>query len=195
MTLRERFDKCIWGEFKTAGLDVDYRVAQDGPIYRVYLQGTESLQDVIQDAQFWATPYAQGFRVHKGIAEAYLSARGRILADLNAAQAVEVHGWSLGAALAILLYYDLAPTVAVRGFGFGTPAILWGAPKAVRAKFDRFTRITLRGDPFAQGWLPPRLLGYQHVGREVTIGKPHRLDAFARHGDITAYQRELDRLE
>jgi hypothetical protein len=195
MTLRERFDGCIWWDFHATGLDVDYRIEKAGPVSRVFLRGTESLQDVLLDAKFQAVQYDRGFKVHRGIAEGYASARDKLLAELADAPAVEVQGWSLGAAYALLLHYDLQFRVAVRGFGFGTPAILWGTPKVVRARFGQFTRITLRGDPFAQGWLPPRLLGYQHAGREVTIGEPAPLDAFARHGDITAYQRELDRLE
>lgn len=197
MNLLERFDECISGPFEVAGFDVEYRVDRDGKSARVSFQGTESLEDVIRDFRFWTTPYKDEpwpCRVHKGIYEGYRSAREAIFERLQDAEEVEVQGWSLGAGYALLLFDELFGQVSVRGFGFGTPAIFWGTSKSLRQRFDGFTRICLRGDPFAQGWLPPVLLGYQYVGREVTMGRPAILDGYKHHGDISSYRDELARI-
>ena len=103
-------------------------------------------------------------------------------------------GYSHGAALALLCHEyawyhrpDLRDTLV--GYGFGCPRVLYGCPpEEVTLRWQSFFRICNTDDIVTK--LPPRALGYCHVGTPIVIGAHGRYSAIDAHRP-ESYIREL----
>lgn len=124
------------------------------------------------------------WKAHAGFADKYASVRRDILAALIEAkvESLIITGYSQGGALATLAVLDIARELGISVYGvtFGAPRCVgWLAPTADIIRYET------TGDPVPL--LPPRWMGYKHIGERMVIGAPHDLD-FMRHGD---YAKEL----
>ena len=121
------------------------------------------------------TPYrhmepAQRWRCHRGFLRAIEPYVAEEIRDESVTD-IRIVGYSHGAAVALLCYEYVRfhrPHVRVQGYGFGSPRVVWGKPPdAVLARFEGFTVIRNGRDLVTR--LPPRFLGFRHVGDLVEL--------------------------
>ncbi len=107
-------------------------------------------------------------------------------------------GYSHGAALALLcheyLWYhrrDLHGSVF--GFGFGCPRVIYGTVPRENERWADFYVIRNLDDTVTH--LPPRILGYRHVGNLLEIGNRHNYSGIEAHmaeNYILSLRREIE---
>lgn len=173
MTLQERFAECIAVPWKTAGLDVQYRVERDRDNARVFFQWTVSLQDALIDLDFPAKIYKdEPYRwyTHGGFGKAFKSVEDTLKKELEGVKSVYCAGYSLGGALATLFHewawFNL--DAGVLTYTFGAPRVLWIPGKKIKERFENLIRVANRDDWAAA--MPPASFCYKHVGKPVIIG-------------------------
>lgn len=171
--MKEIFGRTIKGPWVTSGEDVQYRIERGADGTWLYFQQTSSKGDWLHNFDGWAKPYrwmGNTWYAHRGFVRLWHSVRDEIMAALSADKAVNVAGYSQGAALAVLAHEDLAyHGKVVRGYGFACPRVVWMRfDREVEGRWKDFTRYSVRGDIVTM--LPPWLLGYEHVGKEVKVG-------------------------
>ena len=104
------------------------------------------------------------------------------LLDLSVREVISV-GYSHGAALALLcheyLWYNRRDLhTRIFGFGFGCPRVICGTVPREKERWNGFYVVKNIDDVVTH--LPPRALGFRHVGRLLLIGdrgRYSRLDA------------------
>jgi len=79
----------------------------------------------------------------------------------------------------------------VFGYGFGCPRVIWGRVPRERARWRNFYVIRNYDDIVTH--LPPRALGFRHVGKLITVGYAGRYSRVDAHR-AENYLRELDGL-
>lgn len=165
--LKELFENCLEGPWKTAGEDTQYRI-QDRTLY---LQCSASGTDWIHNFDFPAIPYKDQpikWHAHKGFVWAWKMAKEVILKEMFENSVSTIVGYSHGAGLAILAHedywYNGGPAAT---YTFGGPRVLWMSPD-ISNRFINVTRVSVKGDPVAM--LPPLCFGYHHVGVEMKLG-------------------------
>jgi hypothetical protein len=169
----------VMGGFLT---DTYAYVGSRGKTAEVVFRGTTNFENWIANADFsHVSPYANlpGSFVHQGFYTDYLSLAPTLKSALNTliahSNVTEVYftGHSLGAALATLAAYDIAPTLRIPSgiYTFGSPRV--GNKVFTDAFYKLFPnsfRVTNMDDPVPH--LPPTDLGYHHVAQEVWWNKP-----------------------
>ena len=136
------------------------------------------------------------FYVHRGFLRVWKSIlpyiRGALL-DLSIREIVSV-GYSHGAALALLCHEYVwfeRPDLRGRifGFGFGCPRVIYGRTPREKERWGDFYIIRNYDDIVTH--LPPRVLGYRHVGNMVVIGKAGKYSRIDAHR-AESYIKELE---
>ncbi len=90
-------------------------------------------------------------------------------------KSVIISGYSHGAAIAVLCHEYVwfnRPDLrnSLQGYGFGCPRVLWGnKTKEIIERWEKFTVIRNIDDIVTH--LPPKILGYFHVGSLLEIGE------------------------
>jgi len=178
MTPKETFLSATSGPWRTAGDDVQYRIADDSEAIRLYFQCTVSESDWLHNFDVAIEPYRAmpcSWAAHRGFVRLWRSVRDGLLSEVEAllaarARPITVAGYSQGAALATLAHEDIGFNVlgsVVRGAGFGTPRVVWGWLTDDR-RWAAFHRWNVRGDIVSA--LPPSAMGYRHVGVRHDLG-------------------------
>ena len=109
-------------------------------------------------------------------------------------QKITVVGYSHGAALAVLChewiwYHHPTARKNLTGYGFGCPRVLYGcATPTLARRWERF--YVVRNIDDAVTHLPPRIMGYCHVGNLITVGEAGRYSQIDAHRPEN-YQKEL----
>ena len=107
---------------------------------------------------------------------------------------VVIIGYSHGAALSLLCHEYVwfhRPDLRERllGVGFGCPRVLYGClPPEIAPRWEQFYVVRNLDDLITH--LPPRVLGYCHVGNLVEVGKEGRYSSVDAHRP-ESYRREL----
>ena len=163
-----------------------YYAERRGSILRLLFEGSNGRLDWRNNFDFPAKPYrdmADRWYAHRGFLRVWKEIEPH-LADLIAdptVAAVEVAGYSHGAAIALLCHEYVRfhrPDVVILGIGYGCPRVVWGwLPKKVRERFKGFFVIRNGRDLVTR--VPPALLGYRHAGLLVEIG--HSVDPISDH--------------
>lgn len=97
-------------------------IYRSGGIYLVSFRGTATSKEISLD--FKTDQVALGdSRVHSGFYCVYEVFRDALLRELKDAETVIIGGHSLGGALALLLAYDLGPSVQTLVYTFGSPKV------------------------------------------------------------------------
>ncbi len=177
MTLLQACDfaEYAWNNSDVWDQKTDTHVAfkQDGTTLYVCFRGSESLQDAIDDIEFWRKPW-RGISVATGFADAYDSVEDRIeakITEVNPLTVVYV-GHSLGAILAVL--GSIASLLRGRrspAFGIGCPRgiSVFSVLKIRRAMSGLVT--WWRNDQDIITHLAPKLFWAAHIGKKVQAGK------------------------
>lgn len=172
MTARESMRELIttkdWKHIPEASLYYKlYMVDEDAHI--LFRGTTGTLKDWLVNFRFLRTPYRGAkWRAHKGFVESYKAVQPIILQYIKAKQPrmIFISGYSQGAAIATLAHEDLT----YHGYlpithAFASPRVVgWGAD---RKYWRNVVRYSMPRDIVTK--LPLRIMGYKHVGQEMTI--------------------------
>lgn len=155
-----------------------YFVERDGPVLRLYFEGSTSRLDWRNNFDFPAKPYrdmADRWYAHRGFLRVWKEIEPHVadqIADPTV-DAIVVEGYSHGAAIALLCHEYVRfhrPDVLALGIGYGCPRVVWGClPKKVRERFKGFYVVRNGRDLVTH--LPPALFGYRHIGSMIEVGK------------------------
>ena len=193
-----------------AWLDADYytvedsgsfSLVRDGERLYVFFEKSEGREDWQNNFDFASETerYGRGgdnIYVHRGFLRGWKSIlpyiRGALL-DLSIREIVSV-GYSHGAALALLCHEYVwfeRPDLRGRifGFGFGCPRVIYGRTPRERERWADFYVIRNYDDIVTH--LPPRALGYRHVGQMIVVGKAGRYSRIDAHR-AENYIKELE---
>lgn len=143
---------------------------------RIYFECSNGLTDWKNNFDFPAKPYRDmqdKWYAHRGFLRVWKAIEPHLkdaIMDKRITH-IQIFGYSHGAAIALLCHEYCRfhrPDAYVRGFGFGSPRVIWGFPsKRVRDRFKGFTVIRNEGDIVTH--LPPAVFGFRHC-KVVTIG-------------------------
>jgi len=201
MTLYERFAQVLRlkPDYIQMESGASYFVERQGTKLHIYFEWSNGFRDWFHNLNFFATPYRKmdsKWFVHRGFLKRWKEIEPHLknqICDLDVTE-IEITGYSHGAALALLCYeycqynrvdlkYD------IHGYGYGCPRVLWGViPKEVKARLEGF--VVIRNDSDIVTHVPPKVLGFRHVGRVVLVGEGKKYNAFVAH-DEDNYLKEL----
>jgi len=184
MDLARLFRRCLAASYLHVEGGADFAAYTAGGVLYLLFQWSRGGEDWQNNLDFPAAPYRDmphRWYCHRGFLRVWRGAEPYIaqILDATAAENVVIAGYSHGGALAALChefvwFHFPARREAIEGYGFGAPRVVW-CPFGVRqlaARWARFTVVRNLDDPVTQ--LPPRVLGYRHMGRMLEIGKSGR---------------------
>lgn len=198
-TLYRLFRECLRRNYKHTMEDASWDFVRRGTTLFLYFQQSNGQKDWLNNLNFHTVAYRDmepQWQCHAGFLKVWKSVRPHVaslIADPTVRRVITV-GYSHGAALAVLcheyVYWsrpDLRETIT--GIGFGCPRVLYGdLPLDIAARWERFYVIRNGGDLVTH--LPPRVLGYTHVGNLITVGDENRYNAIDAHRP-ESYLKEL----
>ena len=197
--LLELFDDCLSRTYRESENGASWDVSRRGDVLFLFFQHSHGLLDWLNNLDFISAPYREmspEWRCHGGFLRVWKSVKPLVepyILDPSISKIVIV-GYSHGAALAVLCHefaYYRRPELrqSIEGYGFGCPRVLYGClPPEIGERWDRFYVIRNSDDLVTH--LPPRALGFCHVGNLVTVGKAGRYTAIDAHRPEN-YRREL----
>lgn len=197
--LLKLFDECLTARYRHVEEGASFAVKRENNTVKIYFEKSNGAEDWRNNLRFSARPYrdmAEPWRCHRGFMKVFfalLPYLKEILLDESVKHFVLV-GYSHGAALALLcheyiLFHRPELLGKVEGYGFGCPRVIAGyVPPSLRARLFGFTVIRNLDDLVTH--LPPRLFGYSHVTKPLTIGSRGKYTAIDAHRDEN-YRREL----
>ena len=188
--LLELFEECLNKTYTDVENAASWAWDRSGDALYLWFEKSHGLVDWQSNLDFVAVPYhgmEPQWRCHGGFLRAFQALKPHLLPLIEdpTLRRVCTVGYSHGAALALLsheLIWYRRPDLRERlcGYGFGCPRVLHGCPPpevALRWRF--FWRVTNEGDAVTH--LPPRALGFCHVGGEVSIGRAGEHSAVDAH--------------
>lgn len=176
--LLEKFNTCARVKYTHVENDGSYAFKREGDKLTFYFQKSNGLRDWWNNFYFPAKPYRDMRNLwfcHRGFLKVWKSIEPYIAADIAdpSVSTIEIIGYSHGGAIAQLCYEYVKfhrPTVAVTGYGFGSPRVLWGfASKSVKERFKGFVVVRNGHDLITH--LPPILFGFRHICEIKKVGK------------------------
>ena len=191
MTLSTLFTRCVRRDYITTPTRADYAFDLVSENLTIYLQDSDGAVDWLRNLNFPAAAYRRNGKTawyaHRGFLKAWNSLIPYVQPQIDdpSVKKITVVGYSHGAALAVFcheyVWYrrpDLRETLT--GYGFGCPRVLWGCvSEDVAERWEHFTVI--RNLPDIVTHVPPKLLGYRHVGTMMEIGEAGKYSAVDAH--------------
>ncbi len=201
--LLELFTSCLSQAYNEVARGGSFAVERRGDLLSVYFQHSHGVTDWLNNLDFTAIPYREMDPVwscHGGFLRVWRAVRPHLEPSLRdpSVKQLRVVGYSHGAALAVLchefVWYhrpDLRPSM--QGFGFGCPRVLYGCVSPdVALRWEHFYIIRNLDDLVTH--LPPRALGYCHVGNLIELGSNGTYSPIDAHRPKN-YLAELEKLE
>ena len=203
--LKEHFERCLNATYEERENGASVACEREGDCLYLLFQHSKGTTDWLNNLNFHAVPYKSMNPVwqrHGGFLKAWSGAEPFVEETLERSvregiREVCVIGYSHGAALAVLChewvwYRYPAFRARLSGFGFGCPRVLYGCATAELAlRWERF--FTVRNLDDAVTHLPPKAMGFCHVGNLVEIGKLGKYSAIDAHRP-ESYLKELSDL-
>lgn len=200
MKLSQLFEKCLSQHYEQAPGEVNYAFEVEGETLFIFFESSKGLADWKRNFSFPAKAYhgmSGTWYAHHGFLRAWKTVRRVVFQKVEREhpRAIVVVGYSHGAAIATLCHEDLYYHRAVCnsslfGYGFAAPRVLWG--RVDKERWRGFTVIRNIDDLVTH--LPPRLLGFRHVGQMLRIGERGRYGCLEAHTP-EAMKNELLRYE
>ncbi len=202
------FSACLDAEYITVEKGGSFSLERHGERLFVFFEKSNGAEDWYNNLDFSAVeaPYKNmehRWYCHGGFLRVWRSILPYIdgaLLDLSVREIIIV-GYSHGAALALLcheyVWYE-RPDIRGRifGCGFGCPRVIYGRVAFEKERWEDFYVIRNIDDLVTH--LPPRILGYRHVGKLAVIGRIgqySRIDAHRAENYISALRlTEVDRV-
>ncbi len=174
MTIADLYQQILTTDYFDIGREqTSYRMQRVGHTMYMLFEWSHGATDWRHNLTYRPTKVTFGDHtiwVHRGLYQSYAAVRERIRAAITDTRIrrVLIGGYSHGAALAALTYADLLPRrqdIPFVGYGFGAPRVVWGAVPC--RLFEGFYTVRCGTDIVTH--LPPKLLGYRHVGELVKL--------------------------
>jgi len=165
--MRELFERCLHGPWTTGGLDVQYRLDDDGTLV---FQPTVSQGDWLHNFEAWVKPYKRQpitWYAHAGFVKLWKSVRDEVAKyykDIH-----RIAGYSQGSALAQLAaedYYFITDK-PIDTVCFGPPRVFW-LPEKYVLDSQRNTKLVMVDNDLVTH-IPFIMWGYLHVGRKIIL--------------------------
>jgi hypothetical protein len=181
------FNDTLQGPWKTAGIDVQYKLDHRGVLTFQY---TASVSDWLYNFQFWVTPYRdmpQKWYAHREFVALYKSVRDELTPMYKYGLVTRIQGFSQGAALTQIAVEDFFFQVGkpVEAYCFGCPKPFAYIPNQLKNYFsEAFSKTMIfntKGDIVSM--VPP---WYHTYGKSVILStgtwypstKPHYIDVY-----------------
>lgn len=185
MNLYDLFKRCTEIAYTDTEGGGSYATEKVEETLYVYFEDSKGCIDWKSNFDFPARAYGSIF-AHRGFLKVWGQVKDYIhkaITDTSPAKIVVV-GYSHGAALAVLcheyIWYNFPHLQnSLFGVGFGCPRVIWGGCKDVCKRWERFTVVKNTNDIVTH--LPPRFMGYRHVGNLLTIGEKGRYSPIDAH--------------
>ena len=192
MQLRENFDACLNADYEQGENGASWATEMHGDELWILFEKSNGMEDWLNNLQFHTVPYREMnpiWQCHGGFLKVWKSAKPYleepVIRAVRENKKILVIGYSHGAALSVLcvewIWYHF-PSVRTRlfGYGFGCPRVLYGcASPALAQRWRNF--YVIRNIDDAVTHLPPRVMGYCHVGNLITVGADGRYSPLAAH--------------
>ena len=201
MKLSELFYETLHADYVHLDSGADYAISREGDTLYIYFEASDGATDWKNNLDFPAMRKG-GSLLHRGFLRVFESVRPVVsaVASEREIDSIVISGYSHGGALAVLCYDEvlhLRPELCgkIVGYGFGTPRVFFGIKtRRLARRFADFTVIRNTDDLVTH--LPPRALGYFHVGKLLTVGergKYSRIDAHRPENimrELLAYEKK-----
>jgi len=203
MTLTQLFERCLDAPYLQAAESANYYAERIGGLLYIYLQSSDGGEDWKNNLDFPARPYRRMgetvWYAHRGFVKVWRAIEPHLaplIADPRL-QGIVTVGYSHGGALAVFCheyvwYHRPDLRYRIGGYSFGGPRVLWGKrTEDILSRWERFTVVRNLDDLITH--LPPRALGYFHVGNLLEIGeegKYSRIDAHRRESILAELRNQ-----
>ena len=177
--LLQLFEQCLSMPYIEVENGGSWAYSREGERLFLWFQHSHGVTDWLNNMQFGAVPYREmdpPWECHAGFLKVWKSLKPYIepLVLDPTVKALTLVGYSHGAALAVLcheyIWYrrrDLRDRLF--GFGYGCPRVLFGCvPPDIALRWEHFYVVRNLDDLVTH--LPPRALGFCHVGNLITVG-------------------------
>ena len=192
--LYELFVKTTSVVYFTLNNSINYAIKKEGDTLYIFFEDSNGKEDWIKNLDFPIKAYKNSdnntFFAHRGFLSVWEQLQSvlepKILDKTN--KNIIISGYSHGAGIAVLcheyVWYNRKDLRnKIEGYGFGCPRVIWGREnKDLKERFARFTVVKNIDDIVTK--LPPKILGYTHVGKMLLIGKK------GKYTNITAHYKE-----
>ena len=191
MKLSALFHRCISIPYVRVENSADYAIERIGDTLYIYFECSNGEIDWLNNFDFPSAPYKRmkgdTWRAHRGFLRVFKSVEPYIahhVSDLSIKSIVTV-GYSHGAAIATLcheyVWYNRPDIRAqIQGYAFASPRVVWGyLPYSLAKRWENHMVIRNINDIVTH--VPPRILGYTHVGKILEIGKKGKYSATNAH--------------
>ncbi len=199
--------KCLNADYIHTPNGGDYAVQLEPPFLYLLFEWSDGREDWHNNLTFFAQkvdpqdPEDEVWYAHRGFLKVWNSMEDAVTEHIatqmqnGRVQKLVCVGYSHGAALALLateaLFRRFGDSVAVHGYGFGSPRVIKGRlPDAVSRRLSGFH--TIRNIPDLVTHLPPKVLGYRHVNL-TSIGQKGKYSPVEAHTS-QAYIVELSKI-
>ena len=200
--LAELLEGCLSQNYRHTDAGGSWAAQREGDQLCLWFEHSNGKQDWLHNLYFAASPYREmdpPWECHSGFLRVWRSIKPLVEPMIldPSLQAVQIVGYSHGAALAVLcheyVWYRRRDLRArMLGVGFGCPRVLFGCvPPEVALRWEQFYVVRNLDDLVTH--LPPRALGFCHVGNLVELGEWGKYSAIDAHRPEN-YLRELERL-
>ena len=191
LKLSELLRRCLNASYTTLGQSADVAVEGVGKTLYIYLEHSNGGEDWKNNLDFPTVPYRPtdgvAWRAHRGFVRVWKAVEDHLAAMITdpAWESIVTVGYSHGGALAVLCheyiwYHRPDLREYIEGYDFGSPRVVWGLyGNEFLSRWEHFTVIRNLDDIVTH--LPPRMLGYTHVGRLLEIGKKGRYSRVDAH--------------
>ncbi|MBE6584255.1 MAG: hypothetical protein E7649_04620 [Ruminococcaceae bacterium] len=209
MSLFDLFFDCVNVTYPQAYGYANFALKRQGESLYVFFEGSNGDEDWKVNLDFPARAYKRGGKIiwyaHRGFLELWKLTEPHIsgaLLDPSISRITTV-GYSHGGALAMLCHEYVwfnRPDIrdSIEGVGFGAPRVFWGIPTApLMQRWKRFGVVRNIDDAVTH--LPPKVLGYSHVGSLIEIGERGKYTAIDAHRsenilrELAAYEKNNSR--
>ena len=191
MKLSQLFERCLEADYTTLENSADVALEQIGDTLYIYLESSNGGEDWRNNLDFPTVPYRPmdkiAWRAHRGFVRVWKTVEDYLapyVADPTL-EGITTVGFSHGGALAVLCheyiwYHRPDLRERIEGYGFGAPRVVWGIyDNEFLSRWERFTVVRNIDDIVTH--LPPRALGYTHVGNLLEIGEKGRYSRVDAH--------------
>lgn len=199
--LYELFKACLNKEYREEANGVSWAYDRLNDTLFLWFEHSRGVADWLHNLQFAAVPYREmtpAWHCHAGFLKVWklLIPRLKGLISDGSVRRICTVGYSHGAALAVFCHEyiwfhrpDLRDSVCT--YAYGCPRVLFGCvPPEIAIRWSSFWRISIPNDLVTH--LPPRALGFCHVGNSVQLGTEGTYGAIDAHRP-ESYLRELSK--
>lgn len=201
MNLLQYFEACLGADYIQSENGGSWATEERGEELWILFEKSNGLTDWLNNLQFHAVPYREMnpvWQCHSGFLKVWNSIKPHLEPIVREAvgkrRPIRVIGYSHGAAISVLchewIYYRFPGARAqLLGVGFGCPRVLYGCVSDNLAlRWQNFYVVRNLDDAVTH--LPPRVMGYCHVGNLITVGETGVYSPFEAHRPEN-YMKEL----